>query len=200
MTETLTLPAGTARAAAVRLRIALDAHLDAVEARTGEHDPAVQQAFKELREAAADYDNALYAEHDEVTPFDLPDLELATEEDEGADGDEIGRLSLLARWDFSLDDVDLLVATAGKALSQEFPDASVALAALAVTIGHTRLADPAIAQSAGLRAHGCTTWVVATDDADPDDDDPAWMDDAFACADPDVVLCRLDAPVEQEAE
>jgi hypothetical protein len=195
MTETLTPPAGTARAAAVRLRSALDAHLDAVEARTGEHDPAVQQAFKELREAAREYDDALYAEHDEVTPFDLPELELATEDDE-AEGDEIGRLSLLARWDFSLDDVDLLISTANKALGQEIPDASVALAALAVSIGHTKLGDPAIAQSAGLRAHGATTWVVATDDADPDDDDPGWMDDAFAGADPDVVLCRLDAAVE----
>lgn len=196
MTQFTAQPGGAARAAADRLRAALDAHLTAVEGRDGEHDPAVQRAYRQLRAAAADYDDALYREHDEVTPFDLPDPAPEGADDELPDPDEAGRLTLLARWDFSLDDVDLLVATAARAIGQEVPDAAVALAALAVSVGHTKLGNPAAAKSAGLTGHGCTTWVLATDDAEPDDDDPGWMDDAFAGADPAQVLCRLDAPAE----
>lgn len=181
----------TARAAADRFRIALDRHLAAVEARTGEHDPEVQLAYKELRAAAADYDLTLYREHDEVTPFDLPDPEPPVDDDEPVDLD---RLSLVARWDFSVVDEDKLLASAERAVGEEVPDAAVALAALVAAAGHSRVGDPASAALVGLRGHGNTTWILATDDADPDDDDPSWMADAFAGADPDRALCRLESP------
>jgi hypothetical protein len=184
-----------ARAAADRLRSALEQHLAAVEARSGEHDPRVQLAYKELRAAAADYDLALYAEHDEVTPFDLPDPEPADDDDELPDLD---RLSLVARWDFSVVDEDQLLASAERAVGEEVPDAAVALAALVAAAGHTRVGDPASAAQVGLRAHGSTTWVLPTDDADPDDDDPSWMADAFGGAEPARALCRLESPVAPE--
>jgi hypothetical protein len=187
-----TLSAGTARAAVDRLRDALERHLAAVEARSSEHDPNVQRAYRELRAAAADYDLALYEEHDEVTPFDLPDLETDPAED---DEISLDRLSLLARWDFTVADADALMSAAERALGEEVEHEAVALAALVVKAGHAAVA--ASADSLGLRFHGSTTWVLATDDADPDDDDPSWMDDAFTGADPHAAICRLDAPVEE---
>ena len=186
-----------ARAAADRFRTALDRHLAAVEARSGEHDPQVQSAYKKLRAAAADYDLALYSEHDEVTPFDLPDSDPAAEHDEEVDLD---RLSLVARWDFSVVDEEKLLASAGRAVGEEVPHVAVALAALVAAAGHTRVGDPASAAQAGLRAHGHTTWVLATDDADPDDDDPSWMADPFGGAHPDRALCRVESPAESEDE
>ena len=182
-----------ARAAADRLRTALDQHLSAVEARSGEHDPAVQLAYKELRAAAADYDLALYDEHDEVTPFDLPDPEPPAEDEEPPGLD---RLSLVARWDFSVTDRDVLLATAERAVGEAVPDAAIALAALVAAVGHTRLGTSASPASVGLRPHGYTTWVLATDDADPGDDDPGWMEHAFDGAEPQRVLCRLESPAE----
>ena len=190
---------GFARAAADRLRAALDQHLSAVEARSGEHDPAVQLAYKELRAAAADYDIALYDEHDEVTPFDLPDPEPVVDDDEDDEDEHEAspdRLTLVARWDFSVADDAVLFAAASKAVGEELADPAIALAALVAAVGHTRLGAAASPESVGLRPHGHTTWVLATDDADPDDDDPSWMEDAFGGAEPGRVLCRLEAPVE----
>ena len=186
-----TLAPGSARAAADRLREALERHLSAVEGRSSEHDPAVQRAYQELRAAAADYDLALYREHDEVTPFDLPERQA---EDDGPREVTLERLSVVARWDFTVDDPDALIAAAEQAVGEEVDDEAVALAALVAAVGHSRVA--AAAGSVGLRPHGSTTWVLATDDADPDDDDPAWMDDAFAGAEADLALIRLESPVE----
>jgi hypothetical protein len=190
-----TLAPGSARAAADRLRDALERHLSAVESRRSEHDPDVQRAYVELRTAAADYDLALYQEHDEVTPFDLPERGAA---DDAPREVSLERLSLVARWDFTVDDADVLIEAAEKAVGDEVEDEAIALAALVAAVGHSRLA--ASAASVGLRAHGHTTWVLATDDADPDDDDPAWMDDAFGGAEADLALVRLESPVEQQAD
>lgn len=187
-----------ARAAADRLRTALDEHLSAVEGRSGEHDPQVQLAYKELRAAAADYDLALYTEHDEVTPFDLPDPEDPA--DSGDEAPSLERLSLVARWDFSVTDPAVLFATAARAVGEEVPDAAIALAALVAAVGHTRLGTSASPETVGLRPHGHTTWVLATDDAEPGDDDPEWMEDPFGGAEPQRVLCRLEAPAESDVE
>jgi hypothetical protein len=187
-----------ARAAADRLRTALDQHLSAVEHRSGEHDPQVQLAYKELRAAAAEYDLALYTEHDEVTPFDLPDPEDPA--DEYGDPPGLDRLSLVARWDFSVRDAEKLVASAARAVGDDVPDVGVALAALVAAFGHTQVGNSGSAALVGLRAHGSTTWVLATDDADPHEDDQEWMADPFAGADPERALCRLESPVELVAE
>ena len=186
----------TARGAAERLRTARDQHLAAVEARSGEHDPQVQLAYKELRAAAADYDLALYDEHDEVTPFDLPDLEPPADDDD--DEIDLDRLTLVARWDFSVSDPAVLLEAAHRAVGEEVPDVAVALAALVAAAGHTRVGAPDSAGLVGLRPHGNATWVLATDDAEPDDDDPAWMADPFAGADPERALCRLESPIEPD--
>ena len=52
-----------------RLLDALEAHLTAVVNRTGEHDPAVDEAYVEIANAFETYENALFEEHNEVTPL-----------------------------------------------------------------------------------------------------------------------------------
>lgn len=64
--------AAEVRAAAEAVKAALDRHLDAVERRSGEDDPAVYAAFDELAAAAEVYDELLYDTYDEVTPSRSP--------------------------------------------------------------------------------------------------------------------------------
>lgn len=64
--------AAEVRAAAEAVKAALDRHLDAVERRSGQDDPAVYAAFDELAAAAEVYDELLYDTYDEVTPSRSP--------------------------------------------------------------------------------------------------------------------------------
>ncbi len=66
-------------------KAALDAHLRAVEARTGENDPLVQTAYDALAAAAETYDDALFSGFEEVTPFGP--VEGLDEADESDDDD-----------------------------------------------------------------------------------------------------------------
>ncbi len=59
--------AAEVRAAAEAVKAAIDRHLDAVERRTGDDDPAVYDAFNALAAAAEVYDELLYDRYDEVT-------------------------------------------------------------------------------------------------------------------------------------
>ena len=71
------------RAALDRLIAALEAHYNAVVARKGEDDPAVDDAYDVLADAFEVYDDALGTVHGEATPFYL-----AEEDDEDEDEDE----------------------------------------------------------------------------------------------------------------
>lgn len=163
-----------ARTALARLHAALDAHLDVVEKKTGENDPAVQAAFLELREACTDYDETIFDEHDEVTPFDLPPLPTGDEDDDDSYGP---RLSVLTRWDFSIADAAKLVAAAGAALGDEVDDPAVAATLLSHMGSRTGLGTAAAAANVGLLWHGTVTATVPCDYPDPDAE---WMDEAFA--------------------
>jgi hypothetical protein len=182
-------------AAAARLHAALDAHLAAARARSGEHDPAVQAAYTELRAAAAAYDDALYDAFSEVTPFDLD--EPAEDEPDAAPARPPGppRMSILARWDYTVIAPENLLAGASAAVGQKIVELEVALAALVDARGHGHLADISRALELGLRWHGVTTSIYGSMDAGPDDDGTEWMEDAFANADPEEMLCRVDTPV-----
>ena len=70
------------RAALDRFIAALEAHYNAVAARRGEDDPAVDDAYYVLADAFEVYDEALGQVHGEATPFYL------AEEDEEDDDDE----------------------------------------------------------------------------------------------------------------
>jgi hypothetical protein len=71
------------RAALDRFIAALEAHYNAVAARRGEDDPAVDDAYYVLADAFEVYDEALGQVHGEATPFYL-----AEEDDEDEDEDE----------------------------------------------------------------------------------------------------------------
>ncbi|RXR23796.1 primosomal protein [Oerskovia turbata] len=71
------------RAALDRFIAALEAHYNAVAARRGEDDPAVDDAYYVLADAYEVYDEALAQVHGEATPFYL-----AEDDDEDEDSDE----------------------------------------------------------------------------------------------------------------
>jgi hypothetical protein len=83
------------RAALDRFVAALEAHYNAVAARRGEDDPAVDDAYYVLADAFEVYDEALGQVHGEATPFYL------AEEDDDDDDDEDDELEPL---DDSVDD------------------------------------------------------------------------------------------------
>ena len=73
------------RAALDRLIAALEAHFNAVQARHGEDDPAVDDAYDVLADAFEVYDDALGTVYGEATPFYLGEEE---EDEEGSEDDE----------------------------------------------------------------------------------------------------------------
>jgi len=76
------------RAALDRLVEALQAHLAAAQRRKGDEDPAVEAAYRALADAFEVYDEALYAAHDEVTPFMLYDEDEESEDDDADEADD----------------------------------------------------------------------------------------------------------------
>lgn len=72
------------RAALDRLIAALEAHYNAVAARRGEDDPAVDDAYYVLGDAFEVYDEALAQVHEEATPFYLAE----DDDDEDTDDDD----------------------------------------------------------------------------------------------------------------
>lgn len=64
-------------------------HFHAASHRTSDTDPSVQAAYMELADAFEIYEDALYAAHDEVTPFELfDDVEDAKEDGDDDDDDD----------------------------------------------------------------------------------------------------------------
>lgn len=70
------------RAALDRLVVAFEAHLNAVQARRGDDDPSVDDAYYVLADAFEVYDDAIATVHGEALPFYL-----AEEDDEDGDDD-----------------------------------------------------------------------------------------------------------------
>src|SRR4051812_24917044 len=89
------------RSAAEAVKAAIDRHLAAVEARTGENDPGVAGAYAALAEAAEAYDELLYDTYDEVTPFEVPH---ETDLSQYADPDDPEAISVLIRRDYLIAD------------------------------------------------------------------------------------------------
>lgn len=191
------------RAAAEALKQAIDRHLAAVEARTGESDPAVQVAYTELHDVASRYDDLLFEHHDEVTPFIFAD---STEDgaeaeldgyDEQADGPPRW-VSIASRWNLEIVDVDALLDAGALAYLATHPGAghedaeeeagtvAKALNQLLDAYGERGLVERA--EDCGLRPRGSTSWLLATDPVVGED----WMDAPFDDVDPDVLLYRID--------
>lgn len=62
-----------ARMALEALTTALNEHLVAAQNKRGEDDPTVEAAFFAVADAFENYEDALYADTEEVTPLDLFD-------------------------------------------------------------------------------------------------------------------------------
>ncbi|MGP3925713.1 hypothetical protein [Streptomyces sp. 8N616] len=193
--------AAEVRAAAEAVKAALDRHLDAVERRSGEDDPAVYTAFNELAAAAEAYDELLYEVYDEVTPFEIP-----------GDGtmpaytgpEEPHALSVLIRRDYTVTepqrllsqaqrvaDLDPDVELGGPGLNGAEAGTGVGVhAALGVLFGEYEPDEIASRHKEfGLEEGDSTLWVTAADEpAEPGE----WLNAPFDQADPERVICRFD--------
>jgi hypothetical protein len=63
-------------------------HLGAVESRRGESDATVFAAYDRLRDAFTAYEDALYDAYDEVTPFEVVEVDDEDEDDDLDDEDD----------------------------------------------------------------------------------------------------------------
>jgi hypothetical protein len=182
------------RAAAEALKDAIDRHLDAVEQRSGEADPAVFAAFDALAAAADAYDEVLYDVHDEVTPFEIPDH---GHTDDSAALDHPEAISVLIRRDYLITDAAAVVEAAQQA-ERESADAGAENAELspediggAVAVLFDTFDPEAIherSEEIGLEPADSTIWVLGSADAGATE----WFDEPFAEVGQDRLLYRLD--------
>lgn len=193
--------AAEVRAAAEAVKAALDRHLDAVERRSGEGDPAVYAAFNELAAAAEAYDELLYDTYDEVTPFEIPgDDSLPAY----AGPEEPSALSVLIRRDYAVAEPQRLLSQAQRIVDLD-PDLDTGVgrlggrtagagesvhAALGVVFGEFEPDEIASRHKEfGLEEGDSTLWVSALEEpAEPGE----WLSAPFDQADPEQIVCRFD--------
>ncbi|ASQ93652.1 hypothetical protein [Streptomyces sp. 11-1-2] len=192
--------AAEVRAAAEAVKVALDRHLDAVERRSGEGDPAVYAAFNELAAAAEVYDELLYDAYDEVTPFEIPgDDRLPAY----AGPEEPSALSVLIRRDYVVVEPQRLLSQAQRIADLD-PDIDTGSdrqgggaaagesvhTALGVVFGEFEADEIASRHKEfGLEEGDSTLWVVA---AEEPPEPGEWLSAPFDQADPHMVVCRFD--------
>ncbi|MFF8291724.1 hypothetical protein ACF068_21180 [Streptomyces sp. NPDC016309] len=189
--------AAEVRAAAEAVKAALDRHLEAVENRTGDDDPAVYAAFNALATAAEAYDERLYDRYDEVTPFEIPGVEDSLPPYEGPE--EPSALTVLIRRDYAVVEPQRLLAQSQRIADLDREDdgertaavvgASVP-AALGVLFGEFEPDEIASRHKEfGLEEGDSTLWVAAADEL-PEAGE--WLSTPFDQADPGRVICRFD--------
>lgn len=189
--------AAEVRAAADAVKTALDRHLEAVERRTGDDDPAVFDAFNALAAAAEVYDELLYDRYDEVTPFEIPGAEDSLPPYAGPE--EPHALSVLIRRDYAVVEPPRLLAQAQR-LADLDPDqhdsdtvpmvGTSVHAALGVLFGEYEVDEIASRHKEfGLEEGDSTLWVSAVDEL-PEPGE--WLGAPFDDADPAQVVCRFD--------
>ncbi|MER6995960.1 hypothetical protein [Streptomyces sp. NPDC000410] len=185
------------RAAAEAVKAALDRHLEAVERRTGEDDPAVYEAFNALAAAAEAYDERLYDRYDEVTPFEIPGADDSLPPYEGPE--EPNAVSVLIRRDYAVVEPQRLLAQAQRVADADRDDETDPRAAVAGTSVHSALGvlfgeyEPDEIASRhkefGLEEGDSTLWVCAADEpSEPGE----WLSIPFDQTDPERVVCRFD--------
>ncbi|MET8474454.1 hypothetical protein ABZY90_38225 [Streptomyces sp. NPDC006422] len=186
--------AAEVRAAAEAVKAALDAHLAAVERRSGEDDPTVYEAFNELAAAAEEYDELLYDRYDEVTPFEIPGGEDSLPPYAGPE--EPNALSVLIRRDYAVVEPQRLLSQAGRVADLDEDGSagngagSSVHAALGVLFGEFEPDEIATRHKEfGLEEGDSTLWVTASDEpAEPGE----WLESPFDQVDPQQVVCRFD--------
>ncbi|MBO0915879.1 hypothetical protein [Streptomyces laculatispora] len=189
--------AAEVRAAADAVKVALDRHLEAVERRSGDDDPAVYDAFNALAAAAEVYDELLYDRHDEVTPFEIPGAQDSLPPYSGPE--EPNALSVLIRRDYAVAEPQRLLAQAQR-LADLDPDGrdsdgtavvgGSVHAALGAVFGEYEADEIASRHTEfGLEEGDSTLWVAAADEL-PEPGE--WLGAPFDDADPQLVVCRFD--------
>ncbi|MET8883421.1 hypothetical protein [Streptomyces rubiginosohelvolus] len=189
--------AAEVRAAAEAVKAAIDRHLDAVERRTGDDDPAVYDAFNALAAAAEVYDELLYDRYDEVTPFEIPGADDSLPPYAGPA--EPSALSVLIRRDYVVAEPERLLAQAqrladvdaGPGAEDTTPVVGTSVhAALGVLFGEYEPDEIASRHKEfGLEEGDSTLWVSAGETA-PEPGE--WLGAPFEDADPELVVCRFD--------
>ncbi|MDQ0841748.1 MULTISPECIES: hypothetical protein [unclassified Streptomyces] len=189
--------AAEVRAAAEAVKAALDRHLEAVENRTGDDDPAVYDAFNALAAAAEAYDERLYDRYDEVTPFEIPGADDSLPPYAGPE--EPNALSVLIRRDYAVVEPQRLLAQAQRIADVDPEEVSAAGAPVVGTSVHAALGvlfgeyEPDEIASRhkefGLEEGDSTLWVAAADEL-PEPGE--WLSVPFDQADPERVVCRFD--------
>ncbi|MFD0025163.1 hypothetical protein [Streptomyces sp. NPDC058382] len=189
--------AAEVRAAADAVKVALDRHLEAVERRSGDDDPAVYDAFNALAAAAEVYDELLYDRHDEVTPFEIPGAQDALPPYNGPE--EPNAISVLIRRDYAVVEPQRLLAQAQRLADVDPDDRDGTSAAVAGSSVHAALgvlfgeyeADEIASRHTefGLEEGDSTLWVAAADEL-PEPGE--WLGAPFDDADPELVVCRFD--------
>ncbi|WP_433548406.1 hypothetical protein ACQPZG_27615 [Streptomyces sp. CA-294286] len=190
--------AAEVRAAAEAVKAALDRHLEAVERRSGDDDPAVYDAFNELASAAEEYDELLYERYDEVTPFEIPSPEDALPAHEGP----VDALSVLIRRDYAVAQPQRLLAQAQRIADLDPDVAPNGLPAAAGVVGGSVQAALGVLfgeyepdeiasrhKEFGLEEGDSTLWVAAVEEL-PEPGE--WLSSPFEGADPQAVVCRFD--------
>lgn len=198
---TPTPDAARLNAALDALTDALEAHLEATLARSGDSDAAVQTAYTALRQAAERYDNLLYDQLDEVTPWEFPEgphIDVEYEDEDALPG----AVGVLVRRDYDLVDDDALVRSGRAAYREIYPDdpaesveADVVHPGRAIyQMLHAYGVDgiDQRAEESGLRPRGGTVWVQALTDADTQ----TLVDDPFGVADEEMLVYRLDEVID----
>ncbi|MEU8542833.1 hypothetical protein AB0C52_23095 [Streptomyces sp. NPDC048717] len=181
--------AAEVRAAAEAVKTALDRHLAAVERRSGQDDPAVYEAFNALAAAAEAYDELLYDRHDEVTPFEIPDVDDSPPPYAGPE--EPHALSVLIRRDYAVVEPQRLIAQARRVTDLDREDEPVTThAALGVLFGEYEPDEIASRHTEfGLEEGDSTLWIEAAEDlAEPGE----WLNDPFDHIDQESIVCRFD--------
>ncbi|MEV3993307.1 hypothetical protein AB0J57_30820 [Streptomyces sp. NPDC049837] len=189
--------AAEVRAAAEAVKAALDRHLEAVENRTGDDDPAVYAAFNALATAAEAYDERLYDRYDEVTPFEIPGVEDSLPPYEGPE--EPNALTVLIRRDYAVVEPQRLLAQSQRIADLDREDDGADTTAVVGTSVHAALGvlfgefEPDEIASRhkefGLEEGDSTLWVAAADEL-PEPGE--WLSTPFDQADPGRVICRFD--------
>jgi hypothetical protein len=176
------------RAAAERLKSAIDRHLEACIDKGGEEDPTVQAAYDALREAAESYDDLLFDSFDEVTPWEFSEAQ-------GYDSMEVeqpgvpARVTVLLRRDFAVHSAADLIEAGRRVLREEDEDDETLTAVDALSIqleAHGVDETAVMADELGLRWLGGTTWLL-----DQDVEDDTMLSTPFAAADEARLLHRF---------
>jgi hypothetical protein len=189
------------QAALDRLTDALEAHLEAALNRSGETDPAVQNAYTVLRHASSAYDELLFDLTGEVTPWEYPEGGELDVEYEDTDTMP-GIVGVMVRRDYEIADVDGLIAAGRVAYGELYPEDPPQTAVSDVThpgralyqLLHAYGVDGLDhrAEDSGLVARGGTVWVQALDE----DDAATLAEEPFSVADEEMLVYRLDEVVD----